>query len=334
MIFAVPGDLARELSLTYSNGMSSHLMCFIGLPAWWIGSVKGYTVSQPCSRLGKGVRELAYHRAMATPQPPLVEIRDLHFAYGDRGCSRASTWTFRAARWSRSWAPAARARTTLLRLIGGQLRPRARHVKVNGQVVHELDTRRLLRAAPADGDDVPGGRAVQRPVGVREHRFPDPRAHDAARATDPRPRADEARCGRPARRARPDAGELSGGMARRVALARAIALDPMLIMYDEPFAGLDPISLNAIATAHPHAERCARRDRIVVTYDVSESLKVVDYAFFLSDGVVVGEGTPQEIAQTDNAFVHQFVNAEPDGPVAFDFPAPPLEADLELAPRA
>ena len=117
-------------------------------------------------------------------------------------------------------------------------------------------------------------------------------------------------------------------MERRVALARAIALDPQLIMYDEPFAGLDPISLNVIANLLRRLNDALDTSSIVVTYDVSESLKVVDYVYFLSDGRIVAEGTTQEILASDDPFVHQFLYAEPDGPVHFDYPARPLEADF------
>jgi phospholipid/cholesterol/gamma-HCH transport system ATP-binding protein len=91
--------------------------------------------------------------------------------------------------------------------------------------------------------------------------------------------------------------ELSGGMARRVALARAMALDPMLMMYDEPFAGLDPISLGRDRAAHPTPQRCAGRQSIMVTHDVHESLQIVDYLYFVSEGRMVAEGTPDEIVR-------------------------------------
>jgi phospholipid/cholesterol/gamma-HCH transport system ATP-binding protein len=124
--------------------------------------------------------------------------------------------------------------------------------------------------------------------------------------------------------------ELSGGMARRVALARAIALDPTLIMYDEPFAGLDPISLNVIANLIRTLNDALGITSIVVTYDVFESLKVVDYVYFLHDGVVVAEGTAKEMLRSHDRFVDQFVNAKPDGPVAFHHPAEPYRETLRL----
>jgi phospholipid/cholesterol/gamma-HCH transport system ATP-binding protein len=127
-------------------------------------------------------------------------------------------------------------------------------------------------------------------------------------------------------------GELSGGMERRVALARAIALDPMLIMYDEPFAGLDPISLNTVASLIRTLNDALGLTSIVVTYDVSESLKVADYVYFIHDGVVVAEGEAAAMADSSDPFVHQFVHAKPDGPVAFQYPSRPYADALDLSP--
>jgi len=115
-------------------------------------------------------------------------------------------------------------------------------------------------------------------------------------------------------------GELSGGMARRVALARAIAMDPMLIMYDEPFAGLDPISLNVIGNLIRQFNDALGASSIIVTYDIAESLKVVDYVYILADGVVHAEGLTAEIQSSKDPFVHQFIHALPHGPVAFHYP--------------
>ncbi|MBU0602378.1 MAG: ABC transporter ATP-binding protein [Gammaproteobacteria bacterium] len=115
--------------------------------------------------------------------------------------------------------------------------------------------------------------------------------------------------------------ELSGGMARRVALARAVALDPMLVMYDEPFAGLDPISLAVVGQLIRRLNDALGASSIMVTHDVQESLDIVDYLYFLSDGRVVAEGTPDEIRASSDPFVHQFVNADIDGPLPFHYPA-------------
>ena len=122
--------------------------------------------------------------------------------------------------------------------------------------------------------------------------------------------------------------ELSGGMARRVALARAIALDPMLVMYDEPFTGLDPIALGVIGQLIRRLNDALGATSIMVTHDVHESLAIVDYIYFLSEGQVVAEGTPEEIRASQDPFVHQFVHAEADGPVRFDYPAPSVAREF------
>jgi phospholipid/cholesterol/gamma-HCH transport system ATP-binding protein len=115
--------------------------------------------------------------------------------------------------------------------------------------------------------------------------------------------------------------ELSGGMARRVALARAIALDPMLVMYDEPFAGLDPISLGIVGQLIRKLNDALGITSVVVTHDIYESLKIVDYIYFVSEGRIVAKGTPDEVRSSQDAYVRQFVDGAPDGPVAFHYPS-------------
>jgi phospholipid/cholesterol/gamma-HCH transport system ATP-binding protein len=126
-------------------------------------------------------------------------------------------------------------------------------------------------------------------------------------------------------------GDLSGGMTRRVALARAMATDPKLMMYDEPFAGLDPISLNHVGKLIRELNDAFGLTSILVTYDIKESLKVSDYVYVIADGTVIGHGTPKDMARSDNAYLKQFLNALPDGPVRFHFPGPDLAEDLGLS---
>jgi len=126
--------------------------------------------------------------------------------------------------------------------------------------------------------------------------------------------------------------ELSGGMARRVALARAIALDPMLIMYDEPFAGLDPISLSIVGELIRKLTDALGISAIVVTHDVQESLKIVDYVYFMAAGKIVAEGTAEDIKNSTEPFVHQFVWGEIDGPMNFHFPAPDYREEMFAQP--
>jgi len=125
--------------------------------------------------------------------------------------------------------------------------------------------------------------------------------------------------------------DLSGGMTRRVALARAIATDPKLMMYDEPFAGLDPISLTHIVQLIRDMNEALGLTSVVVTYDVKEALVVADYVYVIADGQVMGRGTPDEVRASQSPYLKQFLNALPDGPVRFHFPGPALEEDLRLA---
>jgi phospholipid/cholesterol/gamma-HCH transport system ATP-binding protein len=125
-------------------------------------------------------------------------------------------------------------------------------------------------------------------------------------------------------------GELSGGMARRVALARAIALDPALIIYDEPFAGLDPITLNVVCNLIRTLNDALGATSVVVTYDVHEAVRLADYLYILGEGVIVAHGPTAEMVASNDPFVHQFLHAEPDGPVRFHFPARPFAQELGL----
>ncbi len=122
--------------------------------------------------------------------------------------------------------------------------------------------------------------------------------------------------------------ELSGGMARRVALARSIALDPMLMMYDEPFTGLDPISLGVIGQLIRRLNDSLGATSIVVTHDVAEALELVDYVYYMSAGKVEFQGTPDEVRAAGLSSLRQFVYGEPDGPVPFHYPAPDYRQDL------
>jgi phospholipid/cholesterol/gamma-HCH transport system ATP-binding protein len=128
--------------------------------------------------------------------------------------------------------------------------------------------------------------------------------------------------------------ELSGGMARRVALARSIALDPELMLYDEPFTGLDPISFGVIVRLIRELNDSLGATSIIVTHDVQEALDVVDYVYFMAAGRVIAQGTPEAIRQSHEPFVNQFVNGKLEGPVPFHYPAQDYGADLELAASA
>ncbi len=223
-------------------------------------------------------------------------------------------------------------KTTLLRCIGGQLKPTGGSVKVAGQAVHQLDEAGLYALRRKMGmlfqfgalfTDVSVFENVAFPM--REHTdLPESMIRDLVYLKL------EAVGLRGAAHKMP--GELSGGMARRVALARAVALDPMLIMYDEPFTGLDPISLGIVGQLIRKLNDALGATSLMVTHDIHESLAIVDYIYFVSAGKIVAEGTPDQIRASNDPFVHQFVHAEVDGPVPFHVPAPSLaEAFLGAA---
>jgi phospholipid/cholesterol/gamma-HCH transport system ATP-binding protein len=221
-------------------------------------------------------------------------------------------------------------KTTLLRLIGGQLKPSKGAVRVDGKVVHELETEALYELRRKMGMLFQFG-ALFTDLTVFENVAFQLREHTdlpeeiisnlvlmklnavGLRGT-----------------ARLKPAELSGGMARRVALARAVAVDPMLVMYDEPFAGLDPISLSVIGQLIRKLNDALGATSIVVTHDVHESLQIVDYLYFVSEGSIVGEGTAEEIRASKLPFIRQFVYGEMDGPVPFHYPAKNYAADLGL----
>jgi phospholipid/cholesterol/gamma-HCH transport system ATP-binding protein len=264
----------------------------------------------------------------------LIEIAGLQFSYGRRSVLKDITLNVPRGKVVGILGTSGSGKSTLLKLIGGQLTPGAGHVKIAGQVVHALDNKGLYHLRRKIGRlfQVSG---LFTDLSVFENiAFPMRELTTLPEAviSDLVLMKLNAVGLRGAHRLMPS--ELSGGMARRVALARAIALDPMLIMYDEPFSGLDPISLNVIAGLIRRLNDALGATSIVVTYDVSESLKIVDHAYFISDGVVAAQGTPAEIRATRDPFVRQFVDSLPDGPVAFHYPAPPLAADLDLGRAA
>ncbi len=128
--------------------------------------------------------------------------------------------------------------------------------------------------------------------------------------------------------------EISGGMSRRVALARAIALDPPLIMFDEPFAGLDPIALGVTAHLIRDMNDALGATSIVVTHDVPETFEIADYVYFIAGGKIAAHGTPQELMRSNDLFVRQFIDAQPDGPVPFHYPGLAIDQDFGIANRS
>jgi phospholipid/cholesterol/gamma-HCH transport system ATP-binding protein len=221
-------------------------------------------------------------------------------------------------------------KTTILRLIGGQLRPGAGQVSVDGEVVDTSDIKRLYKLRRRMGmlfqhgalfTDLSVFENVAFPM--REHtNLPESLIRDLVLMKLQAVGLRNAAQLKPA--------EVSGGMARRVALARAIALDPQLIMYDEPFAGLDPISMGVTANLIRKLNDALGSTSILVSHDVNESFSIADYVYFLSQGKIVAHGTPAEMSASGDPYVKQFVNAEMDGPVPFHYPGKSLAEDLGM----
>lgn len=267
---------------------------------------------------------------MSAGSANIIEIEDLHFAYGANQVLKGIDLAIPRGKVVGILGVSGAGKSTILKLIGGQLRPDRGCVRVDGRVVHEMDDatlyemrRRMGMMFQAGGlfSDMPVFDNIAFPMRELTD-LPEDLIHDLVLMK------------LHAVGLRGSIGlmpsELSGGMSRRVALARAIALDPMLAMYDEPFAGLDPISLNVIAELIRRLSDAIGSTSIVVTYDVSETLKVVDHAYFIHGGVVVADGTPQALSASSDPSVHQFIHAQPDGPVAFHIPHAPYSSDLEL----
>ena len=212
-------------------------------------------------------------------------------------------------------------KTTILRLIGGQLRQQSGTITVAGQDVMALDREALFALRRRIGMLFQFG-ALFTDMSVFENIAFPMREHTKLQEELIRDLVLmklNAVGLRGAAQLRP--AELSGGMSRRVALARAIALDPMLVMYDEPFAGLDPISLGIVGQLVRKLNDALGITSVVVTHDIYESLKIVDYIYFVAEGGIVAQGTPDEVRQSKDSFVRQFVDGEPDGPVPFHYPA-------------
>jgi len=264
----------------------------------------------------------------------LVEVENLHFAYNDTRIFKGISLTIPRGKVVAILGASGCGKTTLLKLIGGQLRPASGKVSVDGKTVHELDTGELYELRRKMGMMFQSS-GLFSDLSVYENiAFPIREHYELPEALIRRLVLMKLQAVglRGARDLMP--GDLSGGMSRRIALARAIAADPLLTMYDEPFAGLDPITLNVIAELIRRLNDALGTTSIIVTYDVSESLKVVDYVYVISDGVVAGEGTPAQVAASDDPYLKQFMHALPDGPVRFHFPGRTLEEDLSLAQPA
>lgn len=265
--------------------------------------------------------------------PNLVEIRDIQFGYGDRTILSELRMDFPRGKLIAVMGGSGSGKTTILRLIGGQIRAQRGSIKVNGQEISALDTQGLYAIRRKMGMLFQHG-ALFTDLNVFDNVAFPMREHtnlSEAMIRDLVLLKLQAVGLRNAAALMP--AEISGGMARRVALARAVALDPELIMYDEPFAGLDPISMGVAANLIRNLNDALGSTSILVSHDVHETFAIADYVYFLSKGKIVAQGTPEEMRVSDDPYVKQFVHAEADGPVPFHYPGASLQADLGLEKR-
>ncbi len=258
----------------------------------------------------------------------LVRIRGLAFAHGGRRIFDGVDLDIPRGKVTAVMGPSGTGKTTLLKLIGGQLRPQAGTIEVDGEDVHALSKSDLFRLRTRMGMLFQSGALLTDltvfgnvAYPLREHtRLPESMIRKLVLIKL------EAVGLRGARDLKPN--ELSGGMARRVALARAIALDPMMIMYDEPFTGQDPISMGVLVKLIRQLNDASRLTSIVVSHDVADTTSIADYLYVIAGGKVMARGTPAEIRASSSEWVTQFMEGLPDGPVHFHYPAPALVTDL------
>ncbi|MEJ2478705.1 MAG: ATP-binding cassette domain-containing protein [Acidihalobacter sp.] len=265
---------------------------------------------------------------MSVDSTPLVLIEDLSFRRGDRVIFDGLNVVVPRGKVTAIMGPSGTGKTTLLKLIGGQLRPSAGRILVDGEDVHRLSGNALYRLRRRMGMLFQSG-ALLTDLDVFENvAFP---LRENTRLPEGVLRSLvlmklQAVGLRGARQLMPS--ELSGGMARRVALARAIAMDPMMIMYDEPFTGLDPITMGTIVSLIKRLNDGLGLSSIVVSHDVPETLSIADQVYVISGGKVVADGTPDALRENVSPWVRQFLDGEADGPVPFHYPAADYAEDL------
>lgn len=258
----------------------------------------------------------------------IVQIRDLHFTRGARKIFNGISLDIRAGQVTAFMGPSGTGKTTLLKLIGGQLKPEKGTVQVFGEDIHHVDQNTLYTVRKQMGMLFQSG-ALLTDLNVfenvafplREHtQLPEQIMRDLVLLKL------EAVGLRGARYLMPS--QLSGGMARRVALARAIVLDPSMIMYDEPFTGLDPITKGTIVTLIKELNESMGLTSVIVSHDVDETLSIADYIYVISEGEIVESGTPDDLSTSTSEWMQQFLQGLPDGPVPFHYPSDNFKEDL------
>jgi len=265
-------------------------------------------------------------------EKPLVRIRGLRFLRGDRPIFDGVDLDIVRGGVTAIMGPSGTGKTTLLKLISGQWRPNAGSVQFEGQDIHRLRSKELYRVRMRMGMLFQSGALLTDlsvfdnvAYPIREHtRLPESMIRRLVLLKLESVGLRGARDLMPA--------ELSGGMARRVALARAIALDPMMVMYDEPFTGQDPISMGILMQLIRRLNDASRLTSIVVSHDVKETAQIADYIYVIAQGRVMEHGVPERLLDSDSEWVRQFMQGLPDGPVPFHYPAQSLEQDLFCGP--
>jgi len=261
----------------------------------------------------------------------VLELRDVAFGYGERLVLSGLNMRFKRGQVVAVMGGSGCGKTTVLKLIGALVKANAGQVLFGDDDIDTLDAKGVYRLRRKMGmlfqfgalfTDMSVFENVAFPL--REHtNLPETLIRDLVLMKL------NAVGLRGARDLLPS--EISGGMSRRVALARAIALDPQIMMYDEPFAGLDPISLGITANLIKTFNQALGATSILVTHDVPESFAIADYVYFIANGGIAAEGTPDELRASKDPAVRQFIDAAPDGPFRFHYPGVPLDADFGLA---
>ncbi len=258
----------------------------------------------------------------------LISIRGLKFSHENKVIFKGVDLDIPKGSVTAIMGPSGTGKTTLLKLIGGQLRPAEGSIHVNGKDIHRLRRDELYRLRIKMGMLFQSG-ALLTDISVYDNVAYPLREHTDLPESMIRKLVLlklEAVGLRGARDLNPS--KLSGGMARRVALARAIALDPMMIMYDEPFTGQDPITMGVLVQLIRSLNDASGLTSVIVSHDVEETASIADLIYVISNGRVVERGVPEEIMQSRNEWTHQFMQGIADGPVPFHHDAPPLKADL------
>jgi len=259
---------------------------------------------------------------------PLVKVRGLRFYRGNRVIFDGVDLDIERGKVTAIMGPSGTGKTTLLKLIGGQLKPDDGTIEVDGLDIHKLGSKDLYKLRMRMGMLFQSG-ALLTDINVFDNVAYPLREHTNLSPSMLRKLVLmklEAVGLRGARELMPS--ELSGGMARRVALARAIALDPLMIMYDEPFTGQDPISMGVLVKLIRNLNDAAHISSILVSHDVQETMEIADMVYVISNGKVVDSGSPAAMDKADSAWTRQFIKGEADGPVPFHYPSIDIAGDL------